>query len=186
METISSDEAVVCSKNDILLKRKKNEDTFTLSFSSRNPRIKVRNVITFGLYELIGKLNKDVVEKIDIIQTHSPEIIDVLFLFKRFGAEFGIAQKYMFVRIERQCDEKQIRFMSKTVPYRGKPPKGCEAVVSDYANLYVDVNTEHEVFVSYVFHMNLQEELPIYMENIIGLLMKKIFFRLKTFIENIK
>ena len=36
---------------------------------------------------------------------------------------------------------------------------------------------------NYKFNIDIKEELPIYMENILGLMMKKIFFRLKKFIE---
>jgi hypothetical protein len=37
----------------------------------------------------------------------------------------------------------------------------------------------------YSFAMDLDVELPTYMENMIGLIMKKTIFRLKAFIENI-
>jgi len=42
------------------------------------------------------------------------------------------------------------------------------------------------VDVGYIFHMEMTDDLPTYMENIAGLLMKKMFFRVKQFIENIK
>ena len=36
----------------------------------------------------------------------------------------------------------------------------------------------------YKFNINTNEDLPIYMENYIGLMIKKIFFNLKVFIDN--
>ena len=39
---------------------------------------------------------------------------------------------------------------------------------------------------TYEFNIEFDENIPIYMENMFGLLMKKIFYNLKIFIENIQ
>ena len=36
-----------------------------------------------------------------------------------------------------------------------------------------------------MFNYDIKEELPVYMENVMGFMMKKIFYRLKNFIENL-
>jgi len=45
---------------------------------------------------------------------------------------------------------------------------------------------EHKVIIDAQFDININEELPIYMENFPGMMMKKIFNNLKLFIENIE
>jgi hypothetical protein len=110
----------------------------------------------------------------------------ILFVFKRFGTEIGISQKYMHTLIERRLENDKIIFTSKSIPLSQEIPETCESVCSDNASLVVDTNNPHDIKILYDFHMDLQEDLPIYMENISGLLMKKIFIRLKQFIENIK
>ena len=186
MEAPITTETTICNKHDILLRRNKNLNNYKLLFQAKNTNIQIGNLINFKLYELLGTLNKDIIESIKVINVHSSTMMDFLLIFKRFGAEVGISKKYMFIRTQRLQHEGQTQFISQSIPYEGEIPRGCEQVTGDYANSYVDQKSEHEVTIQYVFNINLNEELPIYMENIIGLLMKKIFYRLKTFIENIK
>ena len=180
-----SNQLVVCDKNDILLTKKKGTNCFSLHFNVYNPNIIIKNLINPTIYEVIYKLNKDVVERIEISDmAMDSNCFDVLFVLKRFGSELGIAQKYMFLKTTRETDEKQIRLLSKSVPYSKTVPN-CETAVCDYANLIVNIVSENEVNINYEFDIKLEEDLPKYMENIPGLLMKKIFNRLKIFIENI-
>jgi|TARA_R110001599_G_scaffold147962_8_gene331548 hypothetical protein len=186
MEAPANTETTICNKHDILLRRNKNLNNYKLLFQAKNNNINIGNLINFKLYELLGTLNTDIIESIKVVTVHSTTMMDFLMVFKRFGAEVGISKKYMFIRTQRLQHENQTQFISQSIPYNGEIPKGCEQVTGDYANLYIDQKTDHEVTIQYVFNINLNEELPTYMENIIGLLMKKIFYRLKTFIENIK
>ena len=52
--------------------------------------------------------------------------------------------------------------------------------------LKIALDTNHHANVSYNFNLNLHEDLPIYMKDLPGLMMKKIFYNLKLFIENLK
>ena len=183
-------EVQVCNKNGILLCKNQNDNTFSLRFRAKNDNIIIQNVINTNLYDLMYELNKDVIERIQKTKAKCDcivpcECVDVLFVFKRFGNELGVAQKYMFIRTGVETDERQIRFNSKSIPYTGTVP-GCEVVSSEYANLIADIVSDNEVKIHYIFNMELDGDLPIYMENIAGMLMKKIFYRVKTFIENIK
>ena len=178
-------QVIVCNKDDILLTKKKGTNCFSLQFNVKNPNIVLKNLIKPSIYDLIYELNKDVVERIersDMVMDSN--CFDVLFVFKRFGSELGIAQKYMFLTTTRETDENQIRLLSKSVPYSNQVPN-CETAICEYANLIVNIVSDNEVNINYEFHMKLEYELPKYMENIAGLLMKKIFNRLKIFIENI-
>ena len=186
METPANTETTICNKHNILLRKNKNLNNYKLLFQAKNENIQIGNLINFRLYELLGTLNEDIVESIKVVNAHSSDMMDFLMVFKRFGAEVGISKKYMFIRTKMLKHENQTQFISQSIPYEGEVPKGCEQVTGDYANLYIDQKSDSEVTIQYVFNINLNEELPTYMENIIGLLMKKIFYRLKTFIENIK
>jgi len=177
--------SIVCNKHDIILRKIQKGKTYSLDFNLKNPNIKLQNVINFKLYDLIAELNKDVVEKIEIINNVSDDVMDILFVFKRFGKELGISQKYMVIRSTYEQDTTQKRFLSHSIPYHNEIPH-CQKIESNYSNLFVDFATEHDIHVKYEFNMELHEELPSYMENIVGFLMKKIFYRVKLFIENIE
>ena len=176
---------VVCRKHDMLLEKKKGADIFYLRFSSQNKGLKIRNVINFKLYDLIATLNKDVIERAETGNEIPGKSIDVLFVFKPFGTELGIAQKYMFFRTVIEEDGDNIIMTSQSIPYPGGIHK-CEAITSNYAQLNVIGKASSAVDVGYIFHMEMTDDLPTYMENIAGLLMKKMFYRVKQFIENIK
>ena len=181
---------LVCDKENMILKRNDENNAFTLAFTVKNDNISLRNIINFKIYELMFALNKDVIEKIDTINNRDDGSIDVLFIFKRFGSEFGMAQKYMLLNTKREESKHEISIVSQSIQDdKGTivdAVSGCEVVTSEYGNLFVKLLSEHEANVCYSFHMTLDDDLPIYMENIVGMLMKKIFLRLKSFIENIQ
>ena len=176
---------LVCDKHDIILKRnKEHNNMFTLHFEVKNPNMLLRKLIDLKLYNLMYELNKDVLERVETLYEDDEGSLNVLLVFKRFGSELGIAQKYMLLHTTREedTDTGNIRIMSKSIP-SNHTIEGCEVVNSKYANLVVSFHTEHHAEIHYEFHMDMEDDLPTYMENIVGLLMKKIFFRLKTFIE---
>lgn len=176
---------LVCDKHNLILKRNKDlNNVFTLQFDVTNPNMLLRKLIDFKLYELMYELNKDVLERVETLHEATDGSINVLLVFKRFGSELGIAQKYMLLHTRREEDNDTgvIRILSKSIPLENSI-EGCQVVNSNYANLVVSFHTEHHAEINYEFHMDMEDELPTYMENIAGLLMKKIFFRLKTFIE---
>ena len=181
----AAQEKLVCKKYNIYL-HKKDSSQFSLRLNITNPRIVIPNLINFDIYTLIANLNTDVLERIQTTKVYSENKVAILFIFKRFGAEIGISQKYMHTLIERRYENNAIIFSSKSIPLTQKISEKCESVCSDNASLIVDTKNQHDIKIIYNFHMDLQEDLPIYMENIAGLLMKKIFVRLKEFIENIQ
>ena len=113
MEAPTNTETTVCNKHDILLRRNKNLNNYKLLFQAKNTNIQIGNLINFKLYELLGTLNKDIIESIKVINVHSSTMMDFLLIFKRFGAEVGISKKYMFIRTQRLQHEGQTEFISQ-------------------------------------------------------------------------
>ena len=91
----------------------------------------------------------------------------------------------MHTLVEIKQSNNDVVFTSKSIPLRDNVPKSCEVALCNYSTLVVNTENQHNVSITYKFHMDLQEDLPLYMKNISGLLMKKIFLRLKTFIEKV-
>ena len=61
-----------------------------------------------------------------------------------------------------------------------------ELIENSESTMVVEWEHDHKVHVSYYFSAHIKEDLPIYMENLMGMLTKKMFYRVKTFIENMK
>lgn len=186
---------VICNKHDMVLGMIRNEDndediSFTLEFIMKNSKIDLHNVIGLKLYELINAVNKDIVEDVIFI-THpndGKDYVESLVLLKRFGEQFGIPQKYIYSRTSMIVDDKDtVRFIAeqKSCPENISLPKHCESVTAGKSVLKVKVKNNNEAIVEYFFNLKLDDNVPKYMEKMPGLLMKKMFIRLKSFIENL-
>ena len=176
---------IICSKNNIILRRSHDKNTYTMMFDIMNERINLSKIINLKLYTLLYELNKDVIECVDILSESETEST-ILLIFKQFGYEFGISKKYMCLKSYIETSEDSIVIKSNSVnAYKLPGILNCEEIVTPFTNLYVTLNSESAASIKYVFNMEIDEELPIYMENMIGILMKQMFLRIKEFIEKL-
>ena len=181
------DIATICKKHNILLTKNKANNIFTIKFNSKNENIDLPSILNFKLFDLLGKLNKDILDRLEIVKENNEDNVEVLFCFTQFGKELGIPLKYMYCDTHKRIEDKRIIFYSSSIPYdKTLLGKRYSEVTSEFSDLYIDIINPHEIDITYVFQIDLHENLPIYMENIIGLMMKKTFYRLKGFIENLK
>tara|TARA_A200000113_G_C8864847_1_gene354484 strand:- start:175 stop:735 length:561 start_codon:yes stop_codon:yes gene_type:complete len=176
----------ICTKDNIILSKDTQNNAFHLKFDIENPNIVLPNLITFGIFQLLGELNKDVLESITVTKTYSDSEIDLLYIFKQFGADLGISQKYMHIRVKGFAEDKKITFTSSSSKCDSEIDKELELIENSESTMVVEWEHDHKVHVSYYFSAHVQDNLPIYMENLMGMLTKKMFYRVKTFIENMK
>lgn len=178
---------MVCNKENIHLKRDKVNNMFLLQLNASNSNINLYDIVNFNIYRVLYELNKDKIEKIEIKKVISHEEIEVLFVFKELSKDIGLKRKYMYLHVKIQDKPNQRKFLSHDIEYENMEElKGYERIRNDYSILIVNFENQHKININYFFKFVLVEELPIYMENILGLLMKKLFFNLKLFIENLK
>ena len=184
-----SNTKLICTKDNIILRRNEDLNTFSITFRIKNENIQLSKIINLKLYTLLYELNKDIIENIEILSETETEST-ILLIFKQFGAELGISQKYMCLHtvMDADVDEGSIIMRSKTATSGRDNLKGvsnCEEIISPYTNVFVAMKSETEAIIDYIFNMEMDDELPIYMENMIGKLMKQLFLRIKEFIESI-
>ena len=138
------------------------------------------------------KLNKDNFEKIEldnittISSSHDKVIneVNVLFLFTPFASDLGIKPKYMYVRVTEVCEPNKKTYNCVDIDYPNTEElKNYDKVVNTISSMVVNFESCHKINISYIFKLDLSHSLPIYMENIMGLIMKKVFLNLKQFIE---
>jgi hypothetical protein len=182
-----SNTKIICTKDNVILRRNEDLNTFSLTFGIKNENIQLSKIINLKLYTLLYELNKDIIDKVEILSETENEST-ILLIFKQFGAELGISQKYMCLHTIMERCEGSIIMRSETAT-RGRDNlenvSNCEEIVSPYTNLFVTMKSESEASIDYIFNMKMDDELPIYMENMIGILMKKTLLRVKEFIEKI-
>ena len=87
-----------------------------------------------------------------------------------------------------QEDSNTLSYVSKSIPVSDEAKllvKNYDLLTCNNSTLKIALDTNNCANVSYYFNLNLHEDLPIYMKDLPGL-MKKIFYNLKLFIENLK
>jgi len=178
---------IICDKQNIILKKNKENKNFLLELTLVNNNIDIKKIINFKIYELMSELNKDIIEKILIEDTELEDKKKILFIFKHICQEFGIPKKYMFLETEIRSDlnSENFKIIGTSIKYDGVI-ENSEQVNSDISLLNITLEEDHKMNLTYEFNIEFDENIPIYMENMFGLLMKKIFYNLKIFIENIQ
>jgi len=174
----------VCNKENIFLKREKSCNIFLLQFTLDNKNKNLHDIININMYSLLFNLNKDNFEKIEIKKWISPNEVEVLFLFKPFGKELGIKPKYMYIKTVGETTNEKHVYTSYDIDYPNMEELSkYDKVKNMISTMVVNFESNFKVNINYIFKFDLTHTLPIYMENILGLTMKKMFLSLKNFIE---
>ena len=189
MESISStfseeNYQMVCNKQNMPLKLDKVNNNYLLDLEIKNNNYDLNKLMDFQIYNLIQKVNPDIIENIEIVSQPSPDEIEVLFIFKRFGKSAGIPQKYLFLKTTRQKSNNFILFSSTdsiNIP-SNMSNHIAQRMTCKFFQLTV-LPFPEKIRLNFIFNIDVKEDLPIYMENMIGLMMKKIFYNLKLVLE---
>lgn len=205
---------VLCSKNDVVLKRSihpssdananANANTFVIDFEIANSEISLDRFCSFNIFKLLFELNReDAIQELHISDIEkSDDTKDVLIIFKKKCDDVGIKQKYMKSRLtssilhNHQTGVKNYVFESENDPKFGpllfESPEsvagGRMEELSDIGTvLCMSLINAHQLRVQFMLSVPISvQKQPSYIENSLALIMKKIFTRLKTFIEAMK
>ena len=218
----NNEKQLVCNKGNMLLESyiQNGSKAYILNYNLKKldpNKVNIKALMSTGIYELLEKINPELIEKIHILKIYNEDDADILILLKHIAKEIGIKQKYILFRTSRIIDfqNSNVTFINKDISLIDKELEqqyittyklgfngNYEKMTFNYGktliklkNLYLDelLNlTNDQNFVSTInldfvidFQMLLDDELPIYMENLIGLMFKKMFYNLKLFINNL-
>lgn len=185
----------ICDKQNILLEHNKIGDIYSLLFNIQNDKkINIKELLDGDIFKLLKTLNTEIIQDvIEIIKKDNENII--LFIFNEIGKEAGLKQKYMFLNNIKIFEQNKLIIDTKSVTKEEliknnflnknilEKISKLQEINCEYAKLTINNIHEFNVNMHYIFKIIINENLPNYLENIIGLLMKKIFLNLKIFIE---
>tara|TARA_Y100000389_G_scaffold1157_1_gene1180 strand:- start:1406 stop:2101 length:696 start_codon:yes stop_codon:yes gene_type:complete len=222
---IQFEPTLVCNKGNMILNEciipetEEKQYNLKFDFEKLNPlKINIKSLLSPSIYELIEQVTPELVEKVYILKFLNENETDLCILFKSFGKEVGIKQKYIIFRTTRG-----INYFSNTIEFYNKDitlidhskvllnkylkqiqvdTNKYEPIIFNYGKTLINLkNLEpHELlrlnngepFVSIMnidfsidFIATIEDDLPLYMQNIIGLMFKKIFYNLKQFIDKL-
>tara|TARA_Y100000748_G_scaffold281655_1_gene261407 strand:+ start:641 stop:1210 length:570 start_codon:yes stop_codon:yes gene_type:complete len=172
---------IVCAKEGICLEKSKSiKHSFRLSFiSPSSPSLVCEGGIDC-FYRRLGQLNHDIIKDV-VCRRLAEGRCEVTLHFEAFAQEFGMAPKTMTLHLEDYTSPENITYTGRSpvVPDENDDV----SVACNDSTLRVISSQTGGACLEYRFHLDLREELPLFMDNVAGLLMKKVFLRLKQYLE---
>ena len=202
MTSSSSTFKLVCNKDQVsLLKDVINPDdkTYKIILNAHNGGFPISTMVGFKMYTLLYELNRDIIHSFKVIKENEKSI-EMIFLFKSVGKEFGLAPKFMHTITTAVCIPQQHHscciFNSVDVSNENNAnnisiPKKYERLHTNNSVLTIQLISNNELRYDFTFSLkdndnnngDNKNESPIYMENSVALMIKKMFCRLKVFTE---
>lgn len=197
----SSTFKLVCNKDQVsLFKDVVNADdkTYKIIFNAHNHGFPISTMVGFKIYTLLYELNRDIIHSFKVIKENDKSI-EMIFLFKTIGKEFGLAPKFMHTITTAECipQPHSCCIFNSVDVCNGNDdnisiPKKYERLHTNNSVLTIQFISNNELHYNFTFSLkendkdnngNHENDCPIYMENSVALMIKKMFCRLKVFTE---
>jgi hypothetical protein len=181
-----SEPIVLYSKEGLEFKKIKNNN-YSLIFDMENYDIILAKIIDFSLLKLIYELNGDIYEKTDIKKINENEAVLTL-LMKNLFEDLGLPQRFTYVHVKKNIEEDKISFVSESI--RSERPQGIP-IDSKLMPIKISICdcfiiNPHKIKFCCDIIFDDEMNIPQFAEKIVGLILFKIFKRLKQFIENVR
>ena len=163
------------------------KNNYKMNFVMENNNIVLSKVVDFGLIKLIYDLNGDVYEKVTMETLNSNEVI-VTLLMKHLFEDLGLPQKYSFIHVEKIIEDERIVFKAQSIQsYRPDGlPAEAELMVVDDLTCNCNIITPHKIDFSFTILFDQSMKIPPFADKLVGMILNKIFKRVKQFIENVR
>ena len=187
MEKTTEEELVELYNKDNCTFKRYGFNKYILEFDIENKNIYIEKIIDFSLLELIYRLNPDIYEYIEFNKINENEAVAIL-LMKHFFEDIGLPQRYSFMKIKKIIEKNKILFKAQTIIQKEKPekiPNEAELLNIDILTCNCNIITPNNVKINIDINFNSGFHIPLFAEKMIGVIIHKIFKRLKLFIEKI-
>ena len=194
----------ICSNNDMRLGKNTEMKLFTLEYTYNNSNFNLIPLININIHKLLYEVNKDVIETIEIIpSSENDSEYNIFYKFHEIGGDLGGLKTYMYVNTKiakrfASNGNTEIIFTSKSVPFEHHSrlqeqkyklleyPLYIQKFIYDETNGQKTANSTIQVLHMFKLKPDQETELTVAMENAIGILIKKMYFRLKIAMESLR
>jgi hypothetical protein len=166
---------------------KNNKNNYCLNFTMENKSIILASIIDFSLIKLIHDLNADIYENVNLTKINDYEAIMVL-LMKNLFEELGLPQRFSYVNIKKTVEDDKIIFTSTSIK-GDRPdnlPKEAQQLPLKKMVCVCKILNPHAISFEFNVYFDDNATVPQIAEKMIGLIIFKIFKRVKQFIENVR
>ncbi len=182
----SLENKIICSKKDMILSLNNDNKNYKLNFNTISSNIDLQKYTNFNIYKLLFQLNKDIIESIEIIDSISENEANILIIFKEMGDIIKIPKNYIYVTVKKKYINNQILFESinnNNIQNIKNKIANCNKTINNFSILKITKDNDILNF-DYEFKFNITFHQSNFIDNIIALLIKKVFYKIKVFIEN--
>jgi hypothetical protein len=174
-------------EKDGMIFTKLDDKKYNLAFSMENKNIFIANIIDFSLFKLIYDLNGDIYESVSLTKINENEAVAVL-VMKHLFEDLGLPQKYSYLHMTKTVNNQQIIFRSKSIQTERPPgvPDNAQLMAMKENIGTCTIVTPHKINFSFTVLFEDYVEIPVFAEKMVGILLNKIFKRVKQFIENFR
>jgi hypothetical protein len=161
------------------------ENAFNLSFNIENNKLDFKNLINFDLVKLIYDLNKDIYISSYLQKIPDTNAAIITLLMNHFFEDLGLPQRYSHIYMTQEETEKEIIFNACSVHTENKPdgiPSHAELMPLKYMTIRCNMLTPHNVDFNCAIVFDNDLKMPPFAEKIVGIMIHKIFSRVKNFI----
>ena len=166
---------------------KNHKNNYILSFDIQNNHIILPKIIDFNLIKLIYDLNNDIYEKVNLKIINENEAT-INLLMKNLFEELGLPQKFSYLHMKKIVEENNIKFISQSI--KSERPEGipndAELMLIQNMTCNCDFINQHQIKFTCNILFESVMNIPPVAEKLVGLILYKIFNRVKQFIENVR
>jgi hypothetical protein len=173
-------------EKDGMIFTKIDDKKYNLSFSMENKNILIANIIDFSLFKLIYELNGDIYESVNLTKINENEAVAVL-VMKHLFEDLGLPQRFSHIHMVKLIEERRIIFNSQSIKDRRPEGMPYDAELMSIKQLICVCNiiTDHNIEFSVNIIFDPTMNVPPFAEKLVGMILHKIFKRVKLFIENV-
>jgi len=166
---------------------KLNKNNYCLQFQMENQSIHLSDIIDFHLVKLIYDLNGDIYEKVQLTKIDDHQAV-MCMLMKHLFEDLGLPQRFSYIHMIKQVEPHKITFHSQSI-YNERPegmPENSEQM--PIKNMTCECTIINPNKMGFVCNIMFEDYMfvPQFAEKMIGLILFKIFNRVKQFIENMR
>lgn len=163
------------------------DNAFNLLFDVENSKLALPSLINFDLVKLIYDLNSDIYVSNNLQKIPEENAAIITLLMKHFFEDLGLPQRYSHLYMTQENTDKKIVFNACSIHTDPRPngiPDDAELMPIKYMVITCDIITQHKIDFncSIVFEDYLN--IPPFAEKVIGIMIHKIFTRVKRFINS--
>lgn len=188
---------LVKNKMNIALYRNKTEtDSYFIHFEIKNDKYDLKQLVLTSIISMLKEFNKDLVEDFIIEENKTSNDGTMFLLLKSPNKDMGISNKFIKGDFKVEQNDSIIYFSSVSsseTSCKSHSERAFETITIDnkkydeitlkFFQAVIDCRNKHSCVFTMHFNIDIHEDLPIYMQNMRGMMIAKICYNLKSFIE---